>query len=69
MESVLDDRLAQFSSKNVLKEEQHQAVLGLLGQKDVLALLPARVLGKVNSPVVRAVKHKQKEKILVLVAS
>ena len=30
MESVLDDCLAQFSSKNVLKEEQHQAVLGLL---------------------------------------
>ena len=46
LESVLDDFLAEFSSKNVLKEEQHQAVLGLLGQKDVVALLPARVLGK-----------------------
>ena len=34
------------SYKNVLKEEQHQAVLGLLGQKDVVALLPPRVLGK-----------------------
>ena len=47
MESVLDDCLARFSGKNVLKEEQHQAVLGLRGQKDVVALLPARVLGKV----------------------
>ena len=46
MESVLDECLARFSSKNVLKEEQHQAVLGLLGQKDVVALLPPRVLGK-----------------------
>ena len=32
MESVLDDFFALFSSKNVLKEEQHQAVLGLLGR-------------------------------------
>ena len=47
MESVLDDCLAQFSSKNVLKEEQHQAVLGLLGQKDVVALLSVQVSGKV----------------------
>ena len=40
MESVLDDCLAQFSSKYVLKEEQRQAVLGLLEQKDVVAVLP-----------------------------
>ena len=46
MESVLDDCLAQFSRKNVLKEEQHQAVLGLLGQKDVVAPLSARGFGK-----------------------
>ena len=39
MESMLDDCLAQFSSKYVLKEEQRQAVLGLLEQKDV-AVLP-----------------------------
>ena len=38
MESVLDDCLAKFSSKYVLKEEQRQAVLGLLG--DVVAVLP-----------------------------
>ena len=30
MESVLDNCLAQFSSKYVLKEEQPQAVLGLM---------------------------------------
>ena len=35
-----DDCLAQFSSKYVLKEEQRQAVLGFLGQKDVVAILP-----------------------------
>ena len=40
MESMLDDCLAQFSSKNVLKEEQRQAVLGLQEQKDVVAVLP-----------------------------
>ena len=40
MESVLDDCLAQFSNKYVIKEEQRQAVLGLLEQKDVLAVLP-----------------------------
>jgi len=32
METVLDDCLAQFSSKYVLKEEQRQAVLGLLAK-------------------------------------
>ena len=40
MESMLDDCLAQFSSKYVLKEEQRQAVLGLQGRKDVVAVLP-----------------------------
>ena len=40
MESVLDESLAQFSSKYVLKEEQRQSVLGLLEQKDVVAVLP-----------------------------
>ena len=39
MESVLDDCLAQFSSKYVLKEERRQAVLGLLEQEDVVAVL------------------------------
>ena len=40
MESMLDDCLVQFSTKYVLKEEQRQAVLGLLDQKDVVAVLP-----------------------------
>ena len=34
-----DDCLAQFSSKE--KEEQRQAVLGLLKQKDLVTVLPA----------------------------
>ena len=40
MESVLNDCSAQFSSKYVLKEEQRQAVLGLLEQEDIVAVLP-----------------------------
>ena len=40
MESALDDCLAQFSSKYVLNEEQRQAVLSLLGQKDVVEVIP-----------------------------
>ena len=40
MESVLNDCLAQFSSKYVLKEEQRQAVLGLLEQEDIVVVLP-----------------------------
>ena len=40
MESVLGDCLAQFSSKYVLKEEQRQAVLGLLEQKNIMAIIP-----------------------------
>ena len=76
MESVLDDCLAQFSSKCVLKEEQCQAVLGLLERKDVVAPVRPRVLGKANlrhlSAFVRgfaAEKLKQREKNVVLVAS
>ena len=37
---MLDDCLAQFSNKCMLKEEQRQAVLGLLEQKDVVTVLP-----------------------------
>ena len=40
MESVFDDCLAQFSGKYVLNEEQRQSFLGLLEQKDVVAVLP-----------------------------
>ena len=40
MESVLDDCLAQFSSKYVLKEEQRLAVLGLLEQKNIMVVIP-----------------------------
>ena len=47
MESVLDDYLAQFSSKYVLKKEQRQAVLALQEQTpDRLWPLLPRVLGK-----------------------
>ena len=35
-----DDSLAQFSRKYVLKEEQRQADLGLLEQKDIVSVLP-----------------------------
>ena len=33
MESVLDDCMAQFSNKYVIKEERGQTVLGLMEQK------------------------------------
>ena len=52
---MLDNCLAQFSSKCVLKEEQRQAVLGLQEQKDVVAVLPTgfekslRLTSKVRS--------------------
>ena len=39
MGTVLQDCLAHFSSKYVLKEEQRQAVLRLLEKKDVVAVL------------------------------
>ena len=71
MENVLDDCLAQFSSKNSLKEGQHQAVLGLLGRgkRMLWRSFPRGFWEKFNLPVVRLVKHKQKEKNVVLVAS
>ena len=71
MESVLDDCLAQFSSKNALKEEQHHAVLGLLGRvkRMLWRFFPHGFSEKFNLPVVRTVKHKQKENNVVLVAS
>ena len=71
MESVLDDCLAQFSSKNALKEEQYQAVLGLLGRdkRMLWRFFPRGFWEKFNLPVVRLVKHKQKEKSVVLIAS
>ena len=60
MDSVLDDCLAQFSSKNVLKEEQHQAVLGLLGRdkRRLWRFFPHGFWVKFYLPVARAVKHK-----------
>ena len=62
MESVLVDCLAPFSSKYVLKEEQRQAVLGLLEQKDVLAVVPP-VFGKsLILQLFAAVKLKRREK-------
>ena len=36
MESMPDNYLVQFSSKYVVKEEQHQAVLGLREQKEIV---------------------------------
>ena len=39
MKSALDDCLAQISSKYVLKQERCQAVLGLLGQEDLVAVI------------------------------
>ena len=39
------------------------------GQKDVVAVFPHEFWVKFYLPVVRAVKHKQKEKNVVLVAS
>ena len=71
MESVLDDCLAQFSSKNALNEEQYQAVLGLLGRgkRMLWRFFPRGVWEKFNLPVVCLVKHKQKEKNVVLIAS
>ena len=47
MESVHDDCLAQFSSKYVLKEERRQAVLGLLEQEYVVAVLNTTGFGKI----------------------
>ena len=69
MESVLDDCLAQFSSKCVLKEERRQAVLGLLEQEDVVAVLTTGFGKILIHQLFAAVKLKQREKNVVLVAS
>ena len=62
MESMLDDCLAQFSCKYVLKEEQHQAVLGLLVQKDVVAVVPTGFGKSLIEQLFAAVKLKRSEK-------
>ena len=69
MESVLDDCLAQFSSKYVLKEERRQAVLGLLEQEDVVTVLTTGFGKILIYQLFAAVKLKQREKNVVLVAS
>ena len=62
MESMLDDCLAQFSSKYVLKEEQRQAVLGLQEQKDVVAVLPTGLGKSLIQQLFATVKLKRREK-------
>ena len=62
MESMLDDCLAQFSSKYVLKEEQRQAVLGLQEQKDVVAVLPTGFGKSLIQQLFATVKLKRREK-------
>ena len=69
MESVLDDCLAQFSSKYLLKEERRQAVLGLLEQEDLVAVLTTGFGKILIYQLFAAVKLKQREKNVVLVAS
>ena len=69
MESVLDDCLAQFSSKYVLKEERRQAVLGLLEQEDIVSVLTTGFGKILIYQLFAAVKLKQREKNVVLVAS
>ena len=69
MESMFDDCLAQFSSKYVLKEERRQAVLGLLQQEDVVAVLTTGFGKILIYQLFPAVKLKQREKNVVLVAS
>ena len=62
METVLDDCLVQFSRKYVFKEEQRQAVLSSLEQKDVVAIL-LTVFGKsIIQELFAAVKLKRREK-------
>ena len=61
--SVLDDCLAQFSSKYVLKKEQRQAVLGLLEQKpDWLWPFYHEFWENFNLPVVRGSETQTKRK-------
>ena len=64
MESVLDDCLAQFPSKYVRKNEQRQAVLGLLGQKDMRCCGGSshKFWEKFHLPVVRGSKTQTKRK-------
>ena len=62
MESMLDDCLAQFSSKYVVKEEQRQAVLGLQEQKDVVAVLPTGFGKSLIQQLFATVKLKRREK-------
>ena len=65
MENVLDDFLAQFSSKYVLKEEQRQAVLGLLEQEYVVAVLTTGFGKILIYQLFAAVKLKQRKKSVV----
>ena len=62
MESVTTVRLAQISSKYVLKEERRQAVLGLLGQEDLVAVLTTGFGKILIYQLFAAVKLKQKKK-------
>ena len=63
LESVLDDCLAQFSSKQVLKKEQRQAVLGLLEQKpDWLLPFYHDFWENFNLPLVRGSETQTKRK-------
>ena len=50
--------------QNVLKEEQYQSVLGLLGRdkRMLWRFFPRGFWEKFNLPVVRSVKHKQKKR-------
>ena len=62
MESVLDDCLAQFSSKYVLIEDQRQVVLGLLEQKDAVAVLLTGFGKSLIYQLLAAVTLKRREK-------
>ena len=62
MESVLDDCLAQFSSKYVLKEEQRQAVLGFTGAKEYHGGYSHGFSEKFNLAVVRGSETQTKRK-------
>ena len=70
MESALDDCLAQFSSKYVLKKEQRQAVLGDWSKSRTGCGRSTTSFGKMLIyQLFAAVKLKQREKNVVLVAS
>ena len=57
-----------FQANNELKEEQRQAVLCLLGQKGVVAVLPTSIGKSLMYQLFATVKLKQNEKNVVLVA-